>query len=115
MNKLCWAWLLFSTPLYAKHFRDPFQPPQMMSCIPPAVSPAGWQLKGIIGTPDLRYAWVKTSQGQWMGLHSQQWVLDGVWQVLQIRPRQLELGVQDLDDACPPLTGNVVLTLGTKS
>lgn len=114
MNKAGWFWLMFSTSLWAEHYRDPFQPPQAVPCSRPALSPEGWRLKGIIGTPDLRYGWVETPQDQWLGLLPQQRLLDGQWQVIQIQPRQLELGFLDVDSACPQLTDNVVLTLGKK-
>ncbi len=112
MNKTCWIWLIFSTSLCAEHYRDPFQPPQVAPCTRPATLPEGWRLKGTIGTPDVRYGWVVTPQGQWLKLLPRQRLSDGQWQVVQIEPRQLELGVQDRDKACSPLTGNMVLTLG---
>lgn len=111
MNKAWWLWLLFSTQLGAEQYRDPFQPPDVAACAEPAVSPAGWLLKGVIGTPDLRYGWVVTPQGQWLGLQPRQRVLDGDWQVVQILPRQLELGAQDMGSACRPRTGKVVLMM----
>ncbi|MEX2943777.1 hypothetical protein [Serratia fonticola] len=111
MNKAWWFWLLFSAPLWAEQYRDPFQPPLTAACADPAVSPEDWRLKGIIGTPDLRYGWVVTPQGQWLGLLPRQRVLDGDWQVMQIQPRQLEFVAQDKAEACRPRTGSVVLTL----
>ncbi|CAM3895700.1 hypothetical protein [Serratia silvae] len=114
MNKAWWCLLLFSPPLWAEQYRDPFQPPLTVACAAPAVSPAGWWLKGIIGTPELRYGWVVTPQGQWLGLLPRQRVLDGEWQVMQIRPRQLELVAQNGAEVCRPRTGSVVLTLGEK-
>lgn len=114
MNKRYWFCLMFSTPLWAAQYRDPFQPTQLAHCSVPAVSPEGWQLKGVIGTPDLRYGWVVTPEGQWLGLLPQQWLLDGHWQVVQIQPGQLELSAQGINGSCPPLTDRVVLTLGKK-
>lgn len=114
MSKAWWFWLLFSAPLWAGQYRDPFQRPLTAICADPGVSPAGWRLKGIIGTPDLRYGWVITPQGQWLGLLPRQRVLDGDWQVIQILPRQLELAEQEVAEACRPRAGHVVLTLGNK-
>lgn len=114
MSKVWWFWLLFSAPLWAEQYRDPFQPPLTAVCAGHGVSPAGWRLKGVIGTPDFRYGWVVTPQGQWLGLFPRQRVLDGDWQVMQILPRQLELAEQEMAEACRPRTGNVMLTLGNK-
>lgn len=114
MSKAWWFWLLFSAPLWAGQYRDPFQPPLTAVCADPGVSPAGWRLKGVIGTPDLRYGWVITPQGQWLGLLPRQRVLDDDWQVMQILPRQLELAEQERAEACRPRARHVVLTLGNK-
>ncbi|PVZ84634.1 hypothetical protein C9426_22715 [Serratia sp. S1B] len=93
------------------HYRDPFQPPQAVPCIRPITSPEGWRLKGSIGTEDLRYGWVVTPQGQWLGLLPQQRLLDGDWQVAQVYPRKVEFAMPEIDSACSPLVGNLVLAL----
>ncbi|KEY58660.1 DNA utilization family protein [Serratia sp. DD3] len=94
--------------------RDPFQPPQAVPCIRPITSPENWQLKGSIGTEDLRYGWVVTPQGQWLGLLPQQRLLDGYWQVAQVHPRKVELAMPEIDSACSPQVGNLVLALEEK-
>lgn len=132
MNKTSGLWLLlYASQLYADQlyvdqlyvdqryvnqpYRDPFQPLQPASCSRPASSPADWRLKGTIGTADLRYGWVTTSQGHWLGLRPQQSLPDGRWRVMRVQPRQLELGVQGEESLCPPFTGKVVLTLEKSS
>lgn len=115
MNKTCWMWLILSPPLCAEHYRDPFQPPPVTSCIRSAVLPEGWRLQGTIGTPEKRYAWVVTPQGQWLGLLPQQRLLEGLWQVVKIQPGQLELAVQEKDEMCSSFINSAVLTLGKPS
>lgn len=115
MNRVCWFLGLFSSVLWAEHYRDPFQPPSVVPCVHAAISPKDWQLKGIIGTPDRRYGWIVTPQGQWLGLLPQQRLLDGDWRVVQILPRQLELRAEERDNACSRTTDNLILTLGNKT
>lgn len=96
------------------HYRDPFLPPQAVPCIRPITSLEGWRLKGSIGTEDLRYGWVVTPQGQWLGLLPQQRLLDGDWQVAQVHSRKVEFSMPELDRACSPLVGNLILALEEK-
>lgn len=114
MSKICWLWLFLPAALWAEQYRDPFQPPQVIPCTIPAISPADWLLRGIIGSPDLRQGWVVTPQGQWLGLLPQQWLLDENWQVDAIHLDRIELRARRTNEDCPPLGGSVVLALGKK-
>ncbi|VXD04417.1 conserved hypothetical protein [Enterobacterales bacterium 8AC] len=112
MRRKYWLWLMFANPVWATQDRDPFQQPLTASCLSPVVSPADWQLKGTIGEPGLRHGWLMTPQGQWFRLQPQQTLLDGLWQVLQINERQLELSEVDMERVCSPAKSNIVLRLG---
>lgn len=117
MSKIGWLWLLGSASLWAADYRDPFLPPVVASCVVRSASLAGWLLKGVIGTADLRHGWVVTPQGQWLQLQPRQLLPDGDWRVMRITPWQLTLEEDKLeedkaDNICSGRTEPVVLSLG---
>ncbi|AGB84503.1 Protein of unknown function (DUF2531) [Serratia sp. FGI94] len=99
--------------LWAAQPRDPFQPP-VLSCPDVAASPERWRLAGIIGQPERRLGWVITPERRWLRLQLRQTVLHGRWQVTHIDTRTLKLQAVPGDALCPPVPGDVTLTLGNK-
>ncbi|MCS3406249.1 MULTISPECIES: DUF2531 family protein [Gammaproteobacteria] len=108
-----WLWLLLSLSpaLSAEPARNPFQPLLLAPCSASSVSPAGWQLKGIVGQPARRHGWVLTANGQWLRLIAQQTVLADGWRVVQIAPYSLELRAIANDPLCPPAADSFRLML----
>ncbi|EFE97333.1 HofP DNA utilization family protein [Serratia odorifera] len=110
-TRVNWLWLLLSPALWAEPARNPFQPPLLAPCSAPSLSPAGWQLKGIVGQPARRHGWVLTPNGQWLRLIAQQTVLADGWRVGAISARMLVLHAIANDPLCPPAADDLRLTL----
>ncbi|OKB66421.1 hypothetical protein BHU62_12745 [Serratia marcescens] len=108
-----WWWLLWPWALCAEP-RDPFAPPSPPACSLAEASPAGWQLRGVIGQPTLRYGWVVTPTGQWLRLRPQQRVLAERWQVTQVQVRSLTLMALAAEPDCPANRDGVSLMMDNK-
>ncbi|WP_158780956.1 HofP DNA utilization family protein [Pantoea sp. BAV 3049] len=63
--------------------RDPFQPPQSVSCLSSPAAVPLWQLRGIVGRAENYRAWLVSPQGKGALWAQQQWP-DEHWQLLKV-------------------------------